>query len=133
MREPYASVQCNRRALARSPCRAREVAEPIHRNRDGFLEGRDKKAGGQVGQMMLDAVNSAAEGIIGESPHQLALNRKPLALVVDAIPDEFQIRSLSNRIPEAAQDIRLRIAVDRDMVDLGQRSTGLPEAIVDCL
>ena len=86
-----------------------------------------------MGQVMLDAVYFAAEGITGESHLQLALDRKPLALVADTIQDEFQIRPLGERIPQPAQDICFWIAVNGDVVDVGERGTSLSEAIADRL
>jgi hypothetical protein len=82
--------------------------------------------------MMLDAVDSAAEGITRESQLQLPLDRKPLPLVADTIHDEFKIWLLGDRITQTAQDIRLWIAVDSDVVDVIESDAGLSKAIADC-
>ena len=86
-----------------------------------------------MGQMMLDAVYFSEEGITRESHLQLALDRKPFALVTDTIQNEFQIRPLSDRISQPAQEICFWIAVNGDVVDLGELGASLSEAIADCL
>ena len=85
-----------------------------------------------MGQMMLNTVDFAAEGITGESRRQLTLDRKPLALVAHTIQNEFKIWALGDRILQTTQDIRFRITVDRDVVDVGQFGTHLSETIARC-
>jgi hypothetical protein len=53
------------------------------------------------------------------------LDRKPPALVANAVQDEFEIWPLCDRIPQTAQDIRCWIAVNGDVVDLGELGTSL--------
>ena len=85
-----------------------------------------------MGQMMLNAVDFAAEGITGERRRQLTLDRKPLALVPHTIKNEFKIWALGDRILQTTQDIRFRITVDRDVVDVGQFDARLSETIARC-
>ena len=82
--------------------------------------------------MMLNTMDFAAEGITGESRRELTLDRKPLALVAHTIQNEFKIWALGDRILQTTQDVRLRITVDRDVVDVGQSGTRLSETIARC-
>ena len=85
-----------------------------------------------MGQMMLNTVDFAAERITAESRLKLTFNRKPLALVAHTIQNEFKIWALGDRILQTTHDIRFRIAVDRDVVNVGELDTRLSKTIASC-
>ena len=61
MREIHPPIDGDGLAPADPPCRAGEVAKPIDRDDDCFLERRNMKGRGKVRQMMLDPVHLAIE------------------------------------------------------------------------
>ena len=113
-------------ALAKSPNPSTETVT-------ASSNGETRKQEAKWARVMLDAVYFAAERITGESHLQLALDRKPLALVADTIQDQLQIGPLGERIPQPAQNICFWIAVNCDVVDVGELGTCLSEAIADRL
>ena len=66
MREMHAPFDRDVLALPNPPGRARKVSETVERDDCCRIEGRDMKCRRQMGEMMLDVVNGAAEAFAGE-------------------------------------------------------------------
>lgn len=82
-------------------------------------------------QVVLDAVDRALERLAGKGRRKLRVDAGALALIAQPLEDEPRVWPPQRCVANAPQQVRLRIAVERDVIDVTERHAGLYEAIAD--
>ena len=133
MREQHAPFDAQGIVATDAPSSAGKITESIHGYGYRFAIGRDKKARSQVRQVVLDPVQLRTQVAIGIEALELRLYREAPPLIAQPIENQPRRGTVQKRIAQAPQQVRLRVAVDGDVVDITQADPAFRQAVADGL
>ena len=131
VRKIDATVDRQRPALAQPPGRRRKIAESVDRDRDGLVVGRNQEGGREMAEMVLDHVRRSPELLLRKMALEVARDVGPLAAISQPAHHVIETDARRQREGELAPAVGGIVAVDRNMVDIGQRDPCLAQAIAD--
>ena len=114
-----------------APHRADEVTETVHRQDRSIVERRDKVRGRQVRAVMLDMMQPRLQRFEPERLFQFVFDPRNLQPIGEPLPDRAERRTFGQNEFRALKKARVRIAVDRDVVDVIEIDTRFVEAVAD--
>jgi hypothetical protein len=133
MREVDAALDRELAALAQTPGGRREVAEAVDRHRHGLVVGRHQERRGEMTEMMLDGMDCAGELLVRQRALQVAGDIGAVLAMTQPLQDITGAHARGQDVGELAPAVGRIVAVDRDVVHIGERDAGFLEAIADRL
>src|SRR5262249_24481290 len=118
MRKRHAAADIDVAAAPQPPGRGGEIARPVDRNANRFLERRHQERRSHMREVMLDMVELAAKTAARKAARDLLAERGPALAVTETVDDKTPVRTLAQRKCKLVGEVSLRIAVDRDMIDI---------------
>ncbi len=131
MGEVDAAVDGDRAALAEAPGGGGKIAEAIDRNRHGLVVRRHQEGRGEMAKMVLDGMYDAAELLLRQVPPQVAGDVGAIAALAQAIQHIGRADARGQHVGELAPAVGAIVAVDRNVLDVGQRDAGFGQAVAD--
>ena len=119
--------------MAHAPGGAGEIAEAVDRHHRRALERRHQKGRGEVRLVMLDVVDAPLERGLWKGPGQKLGGVAPLFAVPQPLAQQPDAGPSPQDVAQFACEIGVRVAIERDVIDVGQRQPGFRQAIGDCL
>ena len=133
MREMHAPVDGDGSAVAHAPGGAGKIAEAIDRHHRSALEWRYQEGRSEMRLVVLDVVDAPLERGLREGLVEKLRNVAPLAAVVQPLAQQPNAGSPPQHVAQLARKIGVGIAIERDVIDVGQGQPGFREAISDRL
>src|ERR1041384_5316532 len=125
MRKKNPAIDLNFLTAPHSPGGAGKVAESINREANRLVEGRDKKCGGEMSQMMFDMMNGGFDGAAGKSLVEGGLDAGGFANIFHAIQDQTDVGPVRDDKGEASPIVDPGLAIDGDVVEICHGKTAL--------
>ncbi len=128
MREVDATVDADGIAAAEAPGAGGEVAEAVDRQADRLVEIGGEEGGGEVGAVVLDVMDLGAQRLPRKGAGDRLLDRGGAADVGEALEDEGRAGPALQDVEGAAPAVDARVAVDGEVVDVGEAQAGILQA-----
>ena len=84
-----------------------------------------------MAEVMLDRMHRAGEFLVRQGAREIARHVGPVAAMAQALQHIGRAHALGEDIGELAPTVGAVVAVDRDMVDVGQRDACFGQAVAD--
>ncbi len=131
MRKQHAPVERDLTIGPAAPGSAREVAEAVDRDADGFSVRRGKEGGCQMRDVVLDVLDRPGKSLTGKSLRQLFRDTFPLRTIAQPVDDQLDAGPASGDICKLAAEVGSVTAVDSNVGYVRELEAALPEAIRD--
>ena len=115
---------------ARAPGGGGEVAHAVDGDVDGVLKWGAEVAGGEVGKVVLDVVNTSLHAFAGKGVGNGLFDGFGLATLLESLKDEFEAGAGTEDEEETAEVVDLGVEVDGDVFEVLETQAGFVQAVL---